>query len=196
MRNFQVMIENTDKLEELFSSNNKKDVSRARQTFFRTSFKTHLTLATMADRKANIMVRLNSILLSGLILFNKYILEFSELSSITLLIFVVTTLISLILAVLVVRPIKIGNNHDDKTNYEENIFSFRNFGKIPLLEFEKAFTDVLTSTKLLYGNMVKDLHGYDRLLSRNYKLLRASYTVFLIGLVLTVISFIIFMILV
>jgi hypothetical protein len=95
------MIENTDTLEELFGSSNKKDVSRARQTFFRTSFKTHLTLATMADRKASIMVRLNSILLSALILFNKYIIELSELSSITLLVFVVTTLISLVLAILV-----------------------------------------------------------------------------------------------
>lgn len=189
------MIENTDQLEELFGSSNKKDVSRARQTFFRTSFKTHLTMATMADRKANIMVRLNSILLSGLILFNKYILEFSELSSITLLIFVITTLISLILAVLAVRPGNVSNNQGIKSHYEENIFSLHNFGKIPLKEFEKAFTDVLTSTKLLYGNMIKDLHDYDKLLSKKYLLLRASYTVFLVGLVLAVSSFIIFMML-
>jgi Pycsar effector protein len=188
------MMENTDQLQTLFDSSNKRDVSRARQTFFRTSFKTHITLATMADRKANIMVRLNSILLSALILFYRYIIEFSELSKITILIFILTTLVSLTLAILAVRPGKVGNHQShDKINYAENIFSFRNFGRIPLKDFEKAFAEVLTSTKLLYGNMIKDLHSYDKVLSKKYRLLRASYTVFLGGLILTVISFILFM---
>jgi len=187
-------MENSDQLEKLFSPSNKRDVSRVRQTFFRTSFKTHLTLATMADRKANIMLRLNSILLSSIILFNRYIIEFSNLSTITLYIFVITTLVSLVLAILVVRPARLGQDGSStQINYSENIFSLRNFGKIPLADFEKAFEDVLTSTKLLYGNMIKDLHNYDRLLSNKYKLLRASYTVFLVGLVLTVLSFIFFL---
>jgi len=173
-------------------SNNKRDVSRARQTFFRTSFKAHMTFAAMVDRKANIMVRLNSILLTALMLFHKYIIDFSDLSQITLLILVFTTLISLILAILVVRPGLVGHvDQDENENISENIFAVKSIGRIPLEKFEKAFSDILLSTKLLYGNMIKDLHHYDKLLSKKFQLLRASYTIFLVGMILTVVSFIV-----
>ena len=46
-----------------------KDAPRALQTFFRSSFRTHVGLVAIADRKANILLRLNSLLLSGALIF-------------------------------------------------------------------------------------------------------------------------------
>ena len=43
----------------------------------------------------------------------------------------------------------------------------------------------------LYTNMVTDVYYLGEVLSRKYNLLRTSYSVFMVGLILTVLSFII-----
>ncbi len=43
----------------------------------------------------------------------------------------------------------------------------------------------------LYNNMITDIYYLGDVLSKKYRLLRISYTIFMIGLILTVVSFIV-----
>lgn len=81
-----------------------RDRIRALQTYFRNSYRTHINLSGLADRKSNIMVRLNSLLISILLVFFKSIVSYSHAAIVTGVIFLVSALISLIFAALAARP--------------------------------------------------------------------------------------------
>lgn len=57
-----------------FEGLSKKDARRALQTFFRRSFRVQMGMVSLADRKANILIRLNSLLISGMVIFYKNII--------------------------------------------------------------------------------------------------------------------------
>ena len=56
-------------------------------------------------------------------------------------------------------------------------------------EFEWAMTEMMKDKDYLYGSLTKDLYFLGLVLNRKYNLLRTTYTVFIIGLVISVIAF-------
>ena len=51
--------------------------------------------------------------------------------------------------------------------------------------------ELMQDSNRLYDNMARDIHGLGKVLTKKYQLLRISYNVFMIGLVLSVLSFIV-----
>lgn len=180
---------------EPFSGFTKKYNPRALQTFFRSSYQVQMSMAAMADRKANIMVRLNSLLISGMVIFYRNIVTISEIAVVTVAIFLITLLASLIFATLAARPSITAINVDKKKPLQEvakQMFLFTHYAAMTPNDFEQAIDIMMKDTGLVYGGMARDLRIYGQLLVEKYSLLRMSYNIFIIGLVLTVISFLIF----
>ena len=59
--------------------------------------------------------------------------------------------------------------------------------KLP--EFEWAMSEMMQDRDYLYGSLTKDLYFLGLVLNRKYKLLRITYTVFMIGILVSVIAF-------
>lgn len=70
-----------------------------------------------------------------------------------------------------------------------NLLFFGNFTKIPLEEFQKGMHEIMRDKTSLYNNMITDIYYLGDVLDRKYKILRISYTIFMVGLILTVIAF-------
>jgi Ca2+/Na+ antiporter len=176
-----------------------KDVQRVLQTFLRNSYRSHISLFAIADRKANIMLRLNSFLLSAALIFFKNILGFNDLSIITLVLFLLTTLISLVLAAMAARPVKETDQKIATRSPEsiaENLFINTHLMQIDEEDFENAFGIMMEDSSLIYGNMSRELYRFRMMLVTKYRLLRKSYNVFIYGFVLTILSFFINLLLV
>ena len=84
----------------------------------------------------------------------------------------------------------------DKANYSKNynaikvnLLFFGNFHKMKLDEFEWAMGEMMKDRDYLYGSLTKDLYFLGLVLNRKYNLLRATYAVFIVGIILSVISF-------
>lgn len=60
---------------------------------------------------------------------------------------------------------------------------------LPLEEFQSGMHDIMRDKKSLYNNMITDIYYLGDVLNRKYKILRISYTIFMVGLVLTVVGF-------
>lgn len=58
-----------------------------------------------------------------------------------------------------------------------------------LSEFEWAMGEMMQDRDYLYGSLTKDLYFLGLVLNRKYSLLRTTYTVFMIGIVISVIAF-------
>ncbi len=178
----------------LFHTLEKKQPTRAVQTFFRANYRNHINLSSIADNKANIMISVNSILISVLI----SILTYQNLSDnnpvilLPVVIFLVTGLASLIFAVLSARP-KVTNLHQekDKEKFRRNMVFFGNFVHLELDEYEEAMDAIFRDSELLYGNMTRDLYFLGKVLDKKYRYLSLSYNIFMLGFIATVTTFLI-----
>lgn len=168
-----------------------KGAERGIQTIFRTTSNNHIQLSEMADNKANIMISVNSIIIS--IMFSVLLgrLEyFPHLLFPTLLLAAVCTS-TIIFAVLATRPsISSGTfTEDDIRSKKTNLLFFGNFHKMQLQEYQWAMNELLKDREYIYGSMVKDIYFLGVVLARKYKYLRISYTIFMYGIIISVLAF-------
>ena len=81
------------------------------------------------------------------------------------------------------------NLSEDVANKKVNLLFFGNFHKMNLPDFEWAMGEMMKDRDYLYSSMKKDLYFLGKVLDKKYKILRLTYTVFIIGIVISVIAF-------
>jgi predicted metal-dependent HD superfamily phosphohydrolase len=171
---------------------------RGIETMFRNTYRTHLNLSAIADNKANMMISLNAIIMSVIITYlsTKTSITGAEFAQHrTLLVpvgmLLLTTLGSVIFAIISAQPevTSFSFNRKKINSKKVNLLFFGNFTNIPLEDFQNGMHEIMRDKKSLYTNMITDIYYLGEVLSRKYKILRISYSIFMVGLVLTVIAF-------
>ncbi|MEI6950315.1 Pycsar system effector family protein [Paraflavisolibacter sp. H34] len=168
-----------------------KNTARGVQTMFRTTSNNHFELSSMADSKANIMISVNSIILSVSLTVLLARLAFYPQYIIPTVILLSVCLAAIIFAVLATRPsISSGRfTEDDIRTKKTNLLFFGNFHKMGLTEYNWAMNEMLKDSEYLYNSMIKDIYFLGVVLARKYRYLRISYTIFMWGLIVAVIAF-------
>jgi HD superfamily phosphodiesterase len=166
---------------------------RGVETMFRITSSNNFRLSSMADSKAHIMISVNSIIISivGSRLLEK--LKGFPHYIIPTIILTITCLVAIIFSVLATRPnVSKGKfSREDIAAKKTNLLFFGNFFQMDLEEYEWAMKEMMKDSDYLYGSMVRDIYFLGVVLARKYKLLRIAYNVFMYGLVLSTIAFII-----
>ncbi|MDO6471059.1 Pycsar system effector family protein [Maribacter sp. 1_MG-2023] len=179
-----------EKLKAQFKSENP---DRGIQTLYRVTLKNHITLSDIADTKANILLSVNAIIIS--LALSNLIPKLDNPSNDYLIyptvIFVFFSVVSMVLAVLATRPnVTSGEfTKEDVANKNVNLLFFGNFHKMALSEYEWAIQEMLKDKDYIYTSLTKDLYFLGIVLNRKYSLLRWTYTIFMIGMILSVIAF-------
>ncbi|MEM7084643.1 MAG: Pycsar system effector family protein [Bacteroidota bacterium] len=170
-----------------------QDPEKAIQSVFRVTLKNHIKLSDIADTKANILLSVNAIILS--IALSNLIPKLDNASNTYLIaptvIFLVFTLISMVLSVLATRPnVTIGKfTKEDVMNKKVNLLFFGNFHQMSLNEFDWAMNEMLNDKEYIYSSLTKDLYFLGLVLNKKYKILRTTYTIFIIGILISVAAF-------
>ncbi|WP_187264536.1 Pycsar system effector family protein [Pontibacter beigongshangensis] len=171
---------------------------RGIETMFRNTYRTHLNLSAIADNKANMMISLNAIIMSVIITYisaksSVIGTEFAQHRIIIIPIgsLLLTTLGSIIFAIISAQPevTSFAMNKNKMKNRDVNLLFFGNFTNLALEDFQQGMHEIMRDKKSLYNNMITDIYYLGEVLDRKYKILRISYTIFMFGLVLTVIAF-------
>lgn len=179
------------KLEKLEKKSESKP-DRGIETMFRTTSKNHLELSAMADNKANIMISVNTIILSVVVsVLIRKLYEYPNLVIPTILL-VAVCLITIVLAILATRPnVSSGVFKDeDVINKKTNLLFFGNFHKMTFDHYEWGMREMMKDGEYLYGSLIKDIYYLGVVLGKKYKLLRACYTFFMIGFVISILAFV------
>ncbi len=170
-----------------------KDASPERgiQTFYRVALRNHIKLSDIADTKANILLSVNAIIIS-LVLANLL----SKLDTNPFLIapsaiFVISSTVSMILAVIATRPnVTRGEfTEEDVKNKSVNLTFFGNFHKMELSQYQWAIKELLKDREYVYSSLTKDLYFLGKVLDRKYRILRWTYTIFVLGIIISIIAF-------
>ena len=168
---------------------------RGIETMFRVTLKNHITLSNIADTKANILLSVNAIIVSLVLsnLASKLDKPSNDYLITPTIIFIMFTVASIILSIMATRPnVTRGEfTKEDVANKKVNLLFFGNFHKMSLQDFEWAMGEMMQDRDYLYSSMKKDLYFLGLVLDKKYKILRLTYTVFMIGIIVSVIAFII-----
>jgi predicted metal-dependent HD superfamily phosphohydrolase len=166
---------------------------RGIETMFRISASNQMRLSNMADNKAHIMITVNSIILSVVISLLLRKLDTSTYLMIPTFMLLVTSVSTIVFAVLATRP-AIPNGLFSKKEIDEkrvNLLFFGNFYRMTLSDYREGMKKVMEDKEFLYGSLVMDGYAQGIVLGKKYRLLRISYSVFMFGLIISVIAFII-----
>ncbi len=167
--------------------------SRGIETMFKSSYRVNMDLSALADTKANIMITINGLMLSVLLGAISSKIDANPWLLYPTTILLLACLISLVFAVLSARP-RVQSEPvtlDQVRNDKANILFFGNFANMQRDEFLTGMKELMQNTDSLYQNMILDIYGLGIVLRKKYRLLRISYSVFMIGLVIGVLAFIV-----
>ena len=176
-----------------FLPSNPGNPSRTMFTFLRSRYHFFTHAIAIADRKANIMVRLNSMIISGLIVFFKLYGSFTKVEVIILAVLLITTITSLTFATIAAQPTSKAkmNRTDRDEDAASHLFNFRRTEDFPFEEYRDGFDQIMNDNQLIYGNMARDLYQLSGNTTYKYRQLRVAYKSFRMGLIVVVALFVV-----
>lgn len=172
----------------------KEKNTRTVETLFRTTLRNHTQLSAIADRKANILLSVNAIIFS--ISLSTLIPKLDSPSNSHLIIptfiLIVSSVVTVLIAILSTSPkVTTGTyTEEDVKNNKVNLLFFGTFHKMPLNEYYQTLTAMLKSEDDIHRALITDLYNLGKVLNRKYTLLRYTYYAFTVGIVTSVIAFI------
>ncbi|MFZ1856279.1 MAG: Pycsar system effector family protein, partial [Chitinophagaceae bacterium] len=170
-----------------------KEADRSIATVFRIMANNHISLSQMADSKANILISVNSIILSIIIstLFEK--LQTDPNLQIPVALIVVVCVASIVFGILATRPnVSSGKfTHDDIVNKRTNLLFFGNFHNVTLDDYSWGMNEMLGDKNYMNNSMIKDNYFLGVVLAKKYRYLRIAYNVFMYGLIIAMLAFVV-----
>ncbi|WP_378175561.1 Pycsar system effector family protein [Aquimarina sp. SS2-1] len=168
---------------------------RGIQTLYRVTLRNHIKLSDIADTKANILLSVNAIIISLALanLIPKLDAPSNKHLMIPSLILVLFSVAAIILSIMSTQPKVTGGEftRDQVKNRKVNLLFFGNFYKMPYDRYQEAIDKVIEDKDYVYKMLTQDLYFLGVVLKKKYALLKITYIVFTIGIILSVIAFII-----
>jgi hypothetical protein len=182
-----------EKLIELEDKASELDIKGGLLGYIRTLNRNHVDLTSIADNKANILISINSIMLTILIpivLANYDIIEEKNLFP-PLILFGTTCVVTIYIAAQVLTPFTGKRVKVFKEFYnQKSPFFFKSYETLDFEQYLDLFKATTSDKKRLSRIILKDFYFFGIILESKYKLVRQAYRLFKLGIVLSFISFI------
>lgn len=165
---------------------------RGVETLFRLASRNHYTLNTMVDRKSNILITINAIVLSIIIGTVFSHLDEDPHLVIPVIMMIVTNLASIVFAIFATRP---AQTHErtittNKSVRENNLLFYGDYTHITEDDYVMGMNRLIDDGQELYNAISRDIYYTGKELQKKFGLLRLSYNVFMFGIILSVIGFV------
>ena len=162
---------------------------RGVETMFRLISKNHYTLNTMVDRKSNILISINAIIMS--IIIGTVMNRMSEDPHliVPIVMMLVTNIISIVFAVSATRPEFTHGEKVSTSSHSSNPLFFGNFHNMREEDYVQDLRELMYSGDALYDSISKDVFYLGKDVNRKFNFLRKSFNVFMLGIVSSVLTF-------
>ncbi len=166
--------------------------SRTAQMMFKTASRNHIDLAALADNKANIMLSVSTLIVTVVVPWSIRQMTSGDFYLVPpVLALVITSMVSMVFATLATRPIKMRGNtsKEEIKSGKSNLFFFGNFYNMEFSRFDEGIEEVINDDEALESSIKRDLYYLGKSLGKKYSQLRICYTVFMFGIIGTVLLF-------
>lgn len=185
-------MEEPEKSKDKLKKGKKKKQSRSIETMFRTTLSNHIQLSAMADQKAGLMVSTNSIIISIMVTF--LVQEFSANPKLLIPtgLMVVVCLLTITFALLSTRPnvkSRVQRMATEKSTLD--LLFFGDYMALSLEEYKEEMKEMMDKDKRLHNAMIENIYAQGKVMERKYRLLKISYSIFIIGFPLVLLCYLI-----
>lgn len=166
---------------------------RGIETMFRLTSRNHLQLSAMADNKANILISVNAIIISIIISGLVNVFENHQYLIYPTYLILAINVITIIFAILTLRP-NVTTGKFTRKDIEEkntNLLFFGNFHDMKRNDYKWGMIEMMNDSNYLYSSLIDDIYFLGKVLGKKYRFLRLSYNIFMYGIVVTVLAFVI-----
>lgn len=170
---------------------------RGIETLYRSVYDNHINLTSIADNKANIMISINTIIISLVITLFGTGFTFSTADEVGSIRFVfpmafllLTSLLAVVFAILSARPNVTSKEKYELTKKDSSILFFGNFAQLQIREFVDQIKMLKEQKEELYDNMSVDIYHLGSVLINKYRFLSWSYNIFMFGMIACALGFI------
>jgi len=180
-----------EKLEKKLQKTKELRPDRGIETMFRTTYRVHISLSSIADNKANILLSINAIIIS--VITTSIFSQFEDYPSMLIpaLLIMAVCLSTIVFAILSTRP-KVNSGiftREDILEKRTNLLFFGNFHAMPLNDYLWGIGEMMKDKEYLYGSMAKDIYFLGKVLAKKFQLLRIAYNIFMYGMIISVLAF-------
>ncbi|WP_157735853.1 Pycsar system effector family protein [Granulosicoccus antarcticus] len=172
---------------------NKILARRGIDTLLRNAYRAQLDMLSLAAVKANIMISLNGLLISMLIISGTHFIGVDIWFAIPITLFLLSSAMATVFAVLAARP-DVSRKKFTPKDFKENkahLLAFEEFSDLSEKQYVEAMSYMLADDDRVYKNMISHVHELGSTADRKYRKLHYSYTVFIGGIILSVMSLLI-----
>lgn len=157
---------------------------RGVETWFRLASRNLYTRRQIVDSKSNILVTINSLILSVVLGTVYGDLATDPHLAVAIVPLVLTNLLSILFAILATKPrMRSGVfSEEDVTAHRVSLMTFDDFYAMSATEYERAIDRLMGDRELLYGSIKRDIHSLGVDLSHRYLQIRRAYGIFMIGI--------------
>ena len=168
-------------------------IEKGTETLFRVTSGVSQRLSEQADNKANILISVNSIIMSILLSIVVARLDRYPHLTIPILLFLAVNLFTITFSVLATRP-SVPDGVFDRKDVESkkvNLLFFGNFYRMNFDDYSTGMMKVLGDKQYLYFSFIRNLYEHGVVLGRKYRKLKVAYNVFMYGIIVSVVAFVI-----
>ncbi|MFZ1750022.1 MAG: Pycsar system effector family protein [Saprospiraceae bacterium] len=160
----------------------------------RTTQRNYIDLTSIADNKANILVSINSLMLTLLIpiVLSNYEIIMQKMIYIPIGMLTLTCLMTVFISVMVLTPFK-GDalpGQSDISTRKRSPFFFTGYADLNIDQYLTLFQNTTTDKSETSKIVVTDLYYFGKILSKKYANLKMAYRMFNLGLMTSFIIFI------
>ena len=166
-----------------------KKSSRTVETMYRTTMANHIRLSEMADRKAGLMVSINSIIISIMTSFLVHEFATNPKLIYSTIVLVIVCLLTITFALLSTKPSV--KHHNKKSIDKLDLLFFGDYTSISLAEYKKAMNNMMENETHLRDSLIENIYAQGKVIDHKFRLLNISYTIFMYGFPSAILSLII-----
>jgi len=171
----------------------KKTISYTRgvDTMFRITARNQINLNSIADNKSNILISVNAIIISIIITMLAGNIGNMSKDILPILVFLVICLVTIIIAILSTRPniVTTRFTEEDIRKKKVDLIFFGNFIKLNYDDYLKEVKEMMKDEDHVYSTLIKNQYSLGKILSKKFRLVRMAYNIFMVGIIITVIVF-------
>ncbi len=165
--------------------NKKQKLSKLVGTYFRNGLKSNLDLTALADTKAGILISINGFILTVTVTASGFAVH-NPIMNYAFMSIILTSLVSIIFAVLAVRPRSkeklVKKEHLEGYN---SLLYYQDMAEMEPTEYMARMKKSLLDTEESSEEMIKHLHILGAEIKKKYFWLKQAYTFFSIGLIVS-----------
>jgi preprotein translocase subunit SecG len=164
-----------------------------KETLYRVTIRSQIRLIGIMDSKANLIISMNTFLITGMLGFltgSIFYFDTGEMTFIDRIPFMVLLIFSVIAITYAILSTRTDLSVRKFRAKDSPIqFTLSHQKKTPLNDYLAYMEEVLSSNDMIYENLNLDLYFLARVVSRKSHFLNIAYTMFLLGLIFSVVLF-------